>query len=89
MKGGTASISDNEINGQENYDKYVLHTYNLINIVFQLSSYWNLDAFGCCSGGQAIENETEKVSRKNKRLVIGAELEMKIKDLYEKYGPMI
>ncbi|BFG23444.1 hypothetical protein CerSpe_097180 [Prunus speciosa] len=57
VKGGTASISDNEINGQENYD----------------------------NGGQAIENETEKVSRKNKRLVIGAELEMKIKDLYEKF----
>ncbi|XP_008234806.1 PREDICTED: uncharacterized protein LOC103333691 [Prunus mume] len=37
------------------------------------------------NGGQAIENETEKVSRKNKRLVIGAELEMKIKDLYEKF----
>ncbi|KAI5347141.1 hypothetical protein L3X38_015020 [Prunus dulcis] len=57
VKGGTASISDNEIDGQENYD----------------------------NGAQAIENETEKVSRKNKRLVIGAELEMKIKDLYEKF----
>ncbi|ONI25468.1 hypothetical protein PRUPE_2G304900 [Prunus persica] len=57
VKGGTASIPDNEIDGQENYD----------------------------NGAQAIENETEKVSRKNKRLVIGAELEMKIKDLYEKF----
>ncbi|KAM1817819.1 hypothetical protein ACFX12_002055 [Malus domestica] len=35
--------------------------------------------------GKSIENETERVSRKNKRLVIGAELEMKIKDLYEKF----
>ncbi|XP_050141072.1 uncharacterized protein LOC126617037 isoform X1 [Malus sylvestris] len=56
-EGGTAYISDNETDGQANYD----------------------------NEGKSIENETERVSRKNKRLVIGAELEMKIKDLYEKF----
>ncbi|KAM2318525.1 hypothetical protein ACFX1S_002108 [Malus domestica] len=32
-EGGTAYISDNETDGQANYDKYVLYTCNLINIV--------------------------------------------------------
>lgn len=46
-------------------------------------------ALGSCSGVQPMKTETGRGPLKKKRLVIGEELEMKIKDLYEKYVALI
>ncbi|XP_012090145.1 protein timeless homolog isoform X2 [Jatropha curcas] len=37
------------------------------------------------NGGNTVENETERVSKRKRRLVLTDELEMRIKDLYDKY----
>lgn len=85
LKGNTSSTLDGGFDGQDSNHKYALWKDNSF-IVLQLKfCFCVVSRFFSCSAKKAVEHASERVAKIKKRIVLGSELDEKIRNLYEKY----